>query len=191
MTKLAYLAAMALLGLGLTMAQSSSPPSDSSNSSKAAQSQSSPDSNGAPGKSSRTDHTSTSPNKRRSPTARSRYHCARSAEQHHVHYGRVGPGKPAAFDFQHGHHGQHARARITPPRPAIAATTPQNGMPHRPAAKFVQQPQHSHTSPGDERHSGSTRRGHPHAGSRNLYESASLQNGQDATSAQRPSPNCD
>jgi hypothetical protein len=40
MTKLIYLAAMALLGLGLTMAQSTSAPSDSSNSSKAKQSQS-------------------------------------------------------------------------------------------------------------------------------------------------------
>lgn len=37
MTKLAYLAAMALLGLGLTAAQNSSTPSDSSNSSKPSQ----------------------------------------------------------------------------------------------------------------------------------------------------------
>ena len=39
MTKLLYLAAMALLGLGLTMAQNSSPPSDASNSSHSAQTQ--------------------------------------------------------------------------------------------------------------------------------------------------------
>lgn len=39
MTKLVYLAAMALLGLGLTMAQDPSPQSDSSNSSKTAQTQ--------------------------------------------------------------------------------------------------------------------------------------------------------
>ena len=39
MTKLLYLAAMALLGLGLTMAQSGTPASDSSNSSKPAQAQ--------------------------------------------------------------------------------------------------------------------------------------------------------
>lgn len=40
MTKIVYLAAMALLGLGLTMAQNTSPASDSSNSSKPAQTQS-------------------------------------------------------------------------------------------------------------------------------------------------------
>lgn len=39
MTKLMYVAAMALLGLGLTAAQNSATPSDSSNSSKAAQTQ--------------------------------------------------------------------------------------------------------------------------------------------------------
>ena len=41
MTKLLYLAAMALLGLGLTMAQNASPQSDSSNSSKTSQTQNS------------------------------------------------------------------------------------------------------------------------------------------------------
>ena len=41
MTKLLYLAAMALLGLGLTVAQNTSPQSDTSNSSKTAQTQNS------------------------------------------------------------------------------------------------------------------------------------------------------
>ncbi len=54
MTKLVYLAAMALLGLGLTMAQTSTPASDPSNSSKPTQTQNGAESNSGAADSSQT-----------------------------------------------------------------------------------------------------------------------------------------
>jgi hypothetical protein len=66
MTKLFYLAAMALLGLGLTVAQSTSPASDSSNSSQQTQTQNTTDNKGTSSKPGRKDHTTQSKDKQNS-----------------------------------------------------------------------------------------------------------------------------
>lgn len=190
MTKLLYLATMALLGLGLTMAQSSSPASDSSNSSKAAQSQSSPDSNGAPGKSSRTDHTSTSPNKRRSQqpvldtTVQDQQNSTTSTT------GASGQENQRPSTSRMGTTGSTPETDNTAPA-GNPATTPQNGMPpdQQPNSSSSPSTPTPHlvmnATPGARAVATHT----PDPGT--CMNPASLQNGQDATSAQRPSPNCD
>ena len=177
MTKLLYLAAMALLGLGLTVAQNTSPQSDTSNSSKTAQTQNSTTPNRAKPTPGHTDPGTTNqsrPSENATPNTTVQdqqnstgnvYSPVRTGQNDHISLQPRPWGRPAA------RRSQRAMSRPTKARPVRRTELhagPAAELVHQsdnPTPHLVMKSQNLNSTPACPRDRD------PHPGSRHLHES--------------------